>query len=84
MGGGLRGDRQGLERGFPDPRPPLGHASSPCQAPTSSKWSQSPRVCSPWESAETEAGGWGRGWGLGPRPEPWVVKQSQDPVSPGA
>lgn len=43
MGGSLRVGRQGLEEGFPDPRLPLGHAS-PCQAPSSSKWSQSHRV----------------------------------------
>lgn len=71
MGGSLSVGRQGLERGFPDPRLPLGQASSPCQAPHSSKGSQSHRVCSPWESAETEAGE------VEPRPEPWLSSRAR-------
>lgn len=44
---------QRLERGFPESRLPLGHAS-PHHAPASSKGSQSLRACSLWECAETK------------------------------
>lgn len=77
MGWSLTMGRQGLERGFPEPGLPLGHAS-PRHALAGSKWSQSHRACSPWEADEMEV------WRARTRLESWVVKQSQDPMSPGA
>lgn len=68
---------QGLERHFPEPRLPLGHAS-PRHILAGSKWSQSHGVCSPWESAVKKLRG------LQPRLEAWVVKQGQEPRGRGA